>query len=58
MLSAFILGGYWMQTGGVIDGTIRLFGVSLPHGVWMYRLANMNFPQSIPAATFIPPATQ
>lgn len=46
------VGGYWMQTDGLMDGTIRAFGISLHHGIWRYRLLNMQFPQTLPAAAF------
>jgi hypothetical protein len=48
------VGGYWMQTDGVLDGTLRVFGVSTHHGVWRYRLLEMQFPTSLPAETFAP----
>jgi hypothetical protein len=35
--------GYWMQTDGLMDGTIRAFGISFHHGVWHYRLTDMRF---------------
>lgn len=38
------VGGYWMQTDGFVDGTLRLLGISLHHGVWRYRLEHMRFP--------------
>lgn len=38
------VGGYWMETDGVIDGTLRLFGLSLHHGIWRYKLESMQFP--------------
>ncbi len=41
------VGGYWMQTDGFIDGTLRLFGISVHHGVWRYRLEDMRFPKSL-----------
>lgn len=52
------VGGYWMQTGGVIDGNLRLFGIAVHHGVWRYRLTGMNFPQRIASKTFAVPAGQ
>lgn len=45
------VGGYWMQTGGSLEGT-RLFGISMHHGVWRYRLLDMQFPTSLPPETF------
>jgi hypothetical protein len=52
------VGGYWMQQGGFLDGTLRVFGVSTHHGVWRYRLLDMQFPSSLPPDTFAhdPPA--
>lgn len=44
--------GYWMQTGGFIDGTIRAFGISLHHGMWPYDISNVRFPESLPENTF------
>jgi hypothetical protein len=46
------VGGFWMQTDGFIDGTFRVFGVSTHHGVWRYRLLDMQFPTSLPPDTF------
>jgi hypothetical protein len=46
------VGGYWMQTDGILDGTLRVFGVSTHHGVWRYRLLEMQFPSSLPPETF------
>ncbi|MDB5092295.1 MAG: hypothetical protein JWO85_396, partial [Candidatus Eremiobacteraeota bacterium] len=48
------VGGYWMQTDGFIDGTLRVFGVSTHHGVWLYRLLEIQFPNSLPPDTFAP----
>ncbi|HET9030456.1 MAG TPA: hypothetical protein VFN49_09775 [Candidatus Aquilonibacter sp.] len=38
------VGGYWMQTDGFLDGTLRAFGIAVHHGIWRYRLADMTFP--------------
>jgi hypothetical protein len=46
------VGGYWMQMDGFLDGTLRVFGVSTHHGVWRYRLLDMQFPSSLPPDTF------
>ncbi|HTX59385.1 MAG TPA: hypothetical protein VMH02_06855 [Verrucomicrobiae bacterium] len=46
------VGGYWMVTGGVIDGTLRAFGISTHHGMWRYRLTGMTFPSALPAQDF------
>ena len=46
------VGGYWMQTDGVLDGTLRMFGVSLHHGVWRYQLTDMQFPTELPDSAF------
>ncbi|MDQ6930140.1 MAG: hypothetical protein M3126_05680 [Candidatus Eremiobacteraeota bacterium] len=52
------VGKYWMQTDGLIDGTMRVFGISTSHGKWFYRLVNMTFPNELPASTFAVPFTQ
>lgn len=39
------VGGYWMQTDGLLDGTLRFMGFSMHHGIWRYRLTDMRFPQ-------------
>lgn len=49
------VGGYWMQTAGKLDGTIRIFGISTHHGVWTYRLLDMQFPASLPPEAFSTP---
>jgi hypothetical protein len=46
------VGGYWMQMDGILDGTLRVFGVSTHHGVWRYRLLDMQFPSSLPPDAF------
>lgn len=46
------VGGYWMQTDGFLDGTLRAFGIAMHHGVWHYRLLDMQFPASLPDQTF------
>ena len=47
-------GGYWMQTDGSLDGKLRVTPFSSHHGIWHYRLTNMQFPKSLPAAAFVP----
>ncbi len=46
------VGGYWMQTDGLIEGRGRLPGISTQHGIWRYKLVGVNFPNSLPAQTF------
>jgi hypothetical protein len=46
------VGGYWMQTDGLLDGTLRAFGISTHHGIWRYRLLDMAFPASLPRDAF------
>jgi hypothetical protein len=46
------IGGYWMQTDGLLDGTIRAFGVSMHHGTWRYHLVDMQFPSALPPDVF------
>ena len=36
--------GYWMQTDGLLDGTLRFMGFATHHGIWRYRLTDMRFP--------------
>ncbi len=53
------VGGYWMQTDGLLDGTLRIMGIATHHGIWRYRLLDMQFPTSLPPDTFaIPPQQQ
>lgn len=49
------VGEYWMQTDGFIEGTTRTLGISTGHGVWRYRLSDMQFPATIPPQAFVPP---
>jgi hypothetical protein len=49
------VGGYWLQTDGVIETGIRTLGIMVGHGVWRYRLTQMTFPRSISAETFARP---
>jgi hypothetical protein len=39
--------GYWIETGGLIDGTMRAMGISTHHGVWRFKLNDTAFPASI-----------
>jgi hypothetical protein len=50
------VGGYWMMTDGLLDVTARVVGIAAGHGVWRYRVSDFQFPASIPAETFVPPA--
>jgi hypothetical protein len=52
------VGGYWTLTDGIIDGTIRFFGISTHHGVWRFTLDGINYPRAIPADVFVPPLDQ
>lgn len=47
------VGGYWLQTDGLLDGTLRVFGISTHHGTWRYRLLDMQFPAALQAQTFL-----
>ena len=47
------VGGYWLVTGGLIDGTIRIFGISMNHGIWRYAVSDVHFPASIPDEAFL-----
>ncbi|HEX3462933.1 MAG TPA: alpha/beta hydrolase [Candidatus Elarobacter sp.] len=48
------VGGYWVKTDGFIETTGRLVGISAVHGRWRYRLLDIQFPDSLPAAAFAP----
>jgi hypothetical protein len=50
--------GYWLQTDGTIESSLRTLGILLFHGVWRYRLESMTFPPLIPAETFLRPLDQ
>ena len=50
------VGGYWMETGGAIEGTFRTFGIASHHGVWRFRFLDTAFPASLPAGAFAPSA--
>lgn len=50
------VGGYWVETGGIVVATQRIFGISSMHGTWRFTLSNMQFPETIPAANLTPPA--
>jgi hypothetical protein len=47
------VGGYWMQTDGLLDGNLRMFAIAGKHGVWRYRLLDMQFPSTMPG--LLPP---
>ncbi len=44
--------GYWIQTGGFLDGTLRAFGISFHHGTWSYQLTHIAFPDELAPAVF------
>lgn len=46
------VGGYWIETDGLVDGTLRVFGIATHHGIWRYRLLDMQFPNTLPSDTF------
>lgn len=50
--------GYWVVTDGLLDGTLRIFGIKTHHFIWNYQLSDMTFPQSLPDVTFVPDASQ
>jgi hypothetical protein len=52
------VGGYWVINGGVLDGTLRVLGVTTGHFVWTYRLTDTVYPQQIPDAAFVPDPSQ
>ena len=52
------VGGYWLQTDGVIETGVRAMGIMVGHGVWNYRLTQMRFPRSISADAFFRPPYQ
>jgi hypothetical protein len=39
--------GYWIETGGLIDGTLRAFGIATHHGIWRFKLSDIAFPATI-----------
>jgi len=49
--------GYWMETDGSIEATLRALGIVASHGIWRFRLLDMQFPNSLPLDTFETPAT-
>jgi hypothetical protein len=53
-----IVGGYWLQTDGMIETGIRALGIMVNHGVWRYRVTRITFPASIPGETFVRPYYQ
>ena len=52
------VGGYWLQTDGTIETSVRALGIRLNHGLWHYYLSRMTFPRTIPAETFLRPPYQ
>jgi len=40
--------GYWIETGGLIDGTMRTLGIATHHGIWRFKLEDIAFPATIP----------
>lgn len=53
-----MVGGYWLQTDGIIETGIRALGIMVNHGLWYYRITQVGFPASIPAETFVRPYYQ
>jgi hypothetical protein len=52
------VGGYWLQTDGIVESEVRTLGIRLNHGVWQYRLEDLAFPAAIPPETFLRPPDQ
>jgi hypothetical protein len=52
------VGGYWLQTDGVLDATERAFGFATHHGIWRYRFTELAFPPTISGAAFVRPSSQ
>jgi hypothetical protein len=48
------VGGFWMQTDGLLDGSLRIFGISTHSGIWRYHLLDMQYPTALPPETFDP----
>jgi hypothetical protein len=48
------VGGYWVQTDGLIDVTGRVMGVAAGHGIWRYRISDIQFPDSLSPDVFAP----
>ena len=48
------VGGYWVQTDGLIDVTGRVAGIAAGHGIWRYRISEMQFPDSLTPDVFAP----
>jgi hypothetical protein len=46
------VGGYWIETDGLLDGTFRVLGIAVNGGVWRYRLLDLTFPPTIPPDAF------
>lgn len=50
--------GYWLQTDGQIETTVRHFGMQSGHGIWRYQIDGIKTPRTIEAAAFVPPPDQ
>ena len=46
--------GYVVQTGGSVEMTQRIAGISSKHGIWRYRFLDFAFPRFLPLTTFAP----
>jgi hypothetical protein len=47
------VGGYWLQTDGLLDGWWFAGLFHKVHGIWRYRLIDMIFPASLSQDTFV-----
>ncbi len=52
------VGRYWTLTDGIIDGTLRFFGISTHHGIWRFTLDGIRYPRAIAPDVFVVPASQ
>ena len=52
------VGGYWLQTDGIITSHFRTLGISFGRGYWTYRVNYAAFPRSIADNTFLTPPDQ
>ncbi len=47
--------GYWMETDGIVERTMRAFGIKAAHGIWRYQLLDIQFSNGVSPQDFKTP---
>ena len=48
------VGGYWMQTDGLVESSTRIAGIASTKGAWRYQLLDIQYPTTVALEAFAP----